>query len=80
MDIINHNWLYLFLGYLNLNLEKESIQQDVLFSFQSMIKKIDKRLKAIEENRLDEDVLDWVTSQDGDDKEVSILKYLPKTR
>ncbi len=65
---------YLFLGYLNLNLKKESVQQNTLFTSQSMIKKIDKRLLAIYEKRLEDDKLNWVPNSDGSVQEESFLK------
>ncbi len=69
---------YLFLGYLNINLEKESMQVRVLFSSQSMIEKIENRLLAIKEKRLEDSILSWTTFTDGSEQEISYLNKMKK--
>ncbi|WP_412498459.1 hypothetical protein [Vibrio furnissii] len=65
--------LFILLGYVTYDLEKQSVAQTHHFRTMSNYEKVIDRLSSIEQGKLDENIIEWLPSSDGSENEVDRL-------
>ncbi|EHK4786486.1 hypothetical protein [Vibrio parahaemolyticus] len=65
--------LFMLLGYVTYDLEKQSVAQTHHFRTMSNYEKVIDRLSSIEQGKLDENIIEWLPSSDGSENEVDRL-------
>ncbi|QHS13189.1 hypothetical protein [Shewanella sp. Arc9-LZ] len=59
---------FMYLGYLTFELKKLNYEQSRMMFSESVVREIDRRLKSISEDKLDENILDWTPRSEGSDE------------